>query len=105
MKKIDITDKLEMAGNTALVINGEEIEVKTDAKTALVLLGKIKTGELTFQNKDLNEVLDIILTPESVEKLSAMNPSFKDYATVSTCAIAAVTGELKQGEARTRTTT
>lgn len=105
MKKIDITDKLEMAGNTALVINGEEIEVKTDAKTALVLLGKIKTGELTFQNKDLNEVLDIILIPESVEKLSAMNLSFKDYATVSTCAIAAVTGELKQGEARTRTTT
>ena len=34
-----------------------------------------------------------------------MNLSFKDYATVSTCAIAAVTGELKQGEARTRTTT
>ena len=105
MKKIDITDKLEMAGNTVLIINGDEIEFKTDAKTALILLGKIKNGELTFQNKDLNKVLDVILTPESVEKLSALDLSFKDYATVSTCAIAAVTGELEQGEAQTHTTT
>lgn len=105
MKKFDITDKLEMERDTALVINGEEIEVKTDAKTALILLGKIKSGELTFQNKDLSEVLDIILTRESVKRLNAMNLSFKDYVTVSTYAIGAVTGDLNQGEVQTHTTT
>lgn len=103
MKKNDITEKLELCGNTVLVIKQEELEVKTDAKTAIILMGKVADGKIT--NKNMNEVCELLFTSESKEKLENMNLSFKDYATVIRSAIDAVTGEGDSGEDRTRTTT
>lgn len=103
MKKIDITEKLELCGNTVLVIKQEELEVKTDAKTAIIFMGKVANEKIT--NKNMNEICELIFTSESKEKLDNMNLSFKDYATVIRSAINAVTGESDPGEERTRTTT
>jgi hypothetical protein len=37
-KKVDITEKLELAGNPYLVIAGHELEVNADAATMLTIM-------------------------------------------------------------------
>lgn len=104
MRKIDITDKLDLEGNTLLIIAGEGLEVKTDAKTALLLMGKINQGAVT--NETVMEICDLIFTEEAREKLDGMNLSFKDYSTVVKEAMNAITGkEDEPGEGQTHTTT
>lgn len=102
MKVIDITEKLDLGGNTILMIAGEELEVKTDAKTALILIDKISKGGTT--SKEAMEICNLIFTKESREKLDEMNLSFKDFMAVIRSAIDAITGENDVGEELTHTT-
>lgn len=103
MRRIDITSKLELETSAILVIEDMELEIRTDTKTALLLMDKLRNGANT--REQINEVTAIMFTEESKAKLDAMNLSYKDYKTVIGEAIAVINSEESQGEDQTRTTT
>jgi len=103
MKRVDITSKLELDKNAVLVIAEEELEVKTDVKTVLLLIAKADEG---IDSRNIADVCDLIFTEEAKLRLDNMDLSFKDYATVLHAAMDVVMGKEyeTQGEEPTHTT-
>lgn len=73
-KKINITDKLNFDSNPVIVIGDLEVEVKSDAETMLRLMGTFaENSEL----QAVGEALDLIFSPEDVEKICKMEKDGK----------------------------
>lgn len=99
-KKIDITDKLNFSENPVMQIGDLEAEVKGDAETMLLLIG-------TFANSSemqaVGEALNLIFSPEDVEKICSLEHkgkklSAKSMMTIIQEAMALVMGEEDEGE-------
>lgn len=106
MKKIDITDKLSLQEGCALVINGTELEIRTDAATVLKLLGEIqKSGGDGSELDMIKAASELLFTDTALKKLKTMKLNFSDYATVIKSAIEVVTGENTGEAGATGTTT
>lgn len=68
-KKVNITDKLSFDENPVIVINGEEMEVNSDAETMLRLMGAF--GSMS-EIQAVNEAMELLFKPEDVEKIMAI---------------------------------
>ena len=78
-KKINITDKLNFESNPIIVIGDLEVEVKSDAETVLRLMGVFaENSEL----QAVGEALELIFSPEDVEKICKMEKDGNDYYSV-----------------------
>lgn len=104
MKRIDITDKLSENVNPVIVVYGEELEVKADAKTVLKLMGIARDSnkddvermldavELLFDKKENKKLQDIM----EKKKLT-----FENYMTIIMAAMDAATGGNDEGKETT----
>lgn len=98
---IDITSKLGFEENPKLKIRDEELEVNTDAESALKIMG-YTGGGMTPQ--DIEEAVKTAFTPESYEKLKSMKLNFQDYQKVFEIAVDTIIGakeEDPEGNAQT----
>lgn len=94
-KKINITDKLNFDSNPVIVIGDLEVEVRSDAETILRLLG------VFAENSELQAVgkaLDLIFSPEDVEKICKMEKDGKKLSANSLMTIIQSTMDLVMGE-------
>lgn len=104
-KVVDITEKLGFEENPKLKVKDVELEVNTDAKTVLQIMGIIGNGEDVTPDQIL-EMCELIFTEDAKEKLDGLQLNFDDYQTVVGCAINLVTGEEEPvGEYATQATT
>lgn len=65
-KIIDITDKLEFAGNPIIKIAGEEFEVNSDAETVLKLMAVVSDGS---DIKTVTEGINLLFDEKARKKL------------------------------------
>ena len=94
-KKINITDKLNFESNPIIVIGDLEVEVKSDAETMLRLMGAFaEHSEL----QAVGEALNLIFSPEDVEKLCKMEKDGKKLSFNSLRSIIQAAMELVMGE-------
>ena len=100
---IDITSKLGFEENPKLKIKDAELELNTDAESVLKIMGYMnKEGSMT--NEDVEDVMQIALTPDAYKKLAKMNLNWQDYQTVFEIAMNVITGnkeEDTEGNAQT----
>lgn len=99
-KIVDITDKLEFEANPILKIGTLDVEVKSDAKTMLKLMGVFSKGE---DLEAVEEALELIFAPGDVEAICELNRngkklSAKSLTTIVQAAMELVMGESDQGE-------
>lgn len=94
-KVVDITDKLSFEENPKLKIKNIEVEVNTDAKTMLKIMGLFKNKSETQASL---EALDLLIDEKDKKKLEKLNLSFKDYMTIIGEAMKLVKGEDEPGE-------
>lgn len=94
-KKINITDKLNFESNPIIVIGDLEAEVKSDAETVLRLMGVFaENSEL----QAVGEALELIFSPEDVEKICKMEKDGKKLSANSLMTIIQSAMELVMGE-------
>ena len=93
-KVVDITEKLSFEQNPVLKIKDVEMEVKSDAKTMLLIMGNFKTKS---EIEASLESLELLFSEKDREKLDKLNLPFKDYMTVISEAMDLVQGD-SQGE-------
>lgn len=94
-KKINITDKLNFESNPIIVIGDLEVEVKSDAETVLRLMGVFaENSEL----QAVGEALELIFSPEDVEKICKMKKDGKKLSANSLMTIIQSAMELVMGE-------
>lgn len=107
-KKVNITDKLELAGNPYLVIGTKELQVNADAATVLKIMEKYQdTNASSTTMNDLMGIYKLIFPEKSREEISNMNLSFADFKVVIEEAMNLVMDEEETGagEDQTHTTT
>ena len=94
-KVVDITEKLSFDENPTIVIKGEKLEVNTDARTVLEILG-------LFQNKNemeaVSEAYEKLFSEKDRKKIEKMKLPFKDFQTLIEEAMELVTGDNEEGE-------
>lgn len=91
-KIVDITEQLDFEDNPKIKIKDEELEVNTDATTALKLMGIIGDGsEMNIEK--IAEICQLLFSEENFKKIEAMNLQFKDFTTLVRSAMALITGE------------
>ncbi len=95
-KIVDITEKLSFEQNPVLKIKDIEIEVNSDAKTILEIMGNFKTK--TEVEASLDSV-DKLFSREDQEKLDGLKLQFSDFMAVISAAMELVMGDT-QGEQR-----
>lgn len=88
-KRIDITEKLTFEGNPFLVIKGEELEVNTDAPTALKIMNLTNDGGAEY----VRDAYELVFTEEARNKIDQMKLSTKDWMTVIQEAMTLIMGE------------
>lgn len=93
-KVVDITEKLSFEQNPVLKIRDTEVEVNSDAKTVLEIMGNFKTKSEIEASLDSVEKL---FGKTDREKLEGLNLQFKDYMAVISAAMDLVMGD-SQGE-------
>ncbi len=103
MKVIDITEKLNFEEKPKIRIKDTEITINNSATTVLKLLSVLNKGEMSPEN--VMNAIDLLITPEEMEKLEKLDLSFKDFMTFITSAVGLITGDDGEGEALTCTTT
>lgn len=98
-KVIDISEKLKMEDNPVILVNGEELEVNTDAATILEIMGELG-DENTVTPSSISKMCDLIFTDEAKKKIRKLRLKFDDYQTLVETAInLAVGGEEDEGNA------
>lgn len=105
MKKIDITEMLELDGNPHLTFKGEEIEVNTSAAVMLKILAMAENTTMS-ENQKTMKAYELIFSEES-RKMMESELSFKDLKAIIKKAMELVRGDEDddKGEDQTRTTT
>jgi len=98
-KVIDITDKLDFDTNPKLVVQGQELEVNTDAETVILVMGALSEDN---QLKAMNKALNLLFKPEDIEKICNIKKNGKKLTsnglmTIINEAMTLVMGE-EQGE-------
>lgn len=88
-KVIDITDKLNFEENPVLKVKDVELEIDASAENMLKVMGLVSDNPTA---KDVEEMCQIIFTPNAQKKLSSLTLNFKDYQTVVMAAINVATG-------------
>ncbi len=104
-KTVNITDKLNLDGNPAIVIKDEKLEVNADAATVLKLMDVIGDGTGTAkQVSDMYNLLFGAKARKTIEK--ELKLSFDDLKVVVKTAITLITGsEEESGESQIPATT
>lgn len=104
MKKVvDITDKLEFNGNPVIKIRDVELEVNTDAKTMLQIMGIFDTES---EIKAALKAADLLFGSKGIKKLESLNLSIKDFMAVIQTSMSAAMGNedgTEPGEGKART--
>lgn len=95
-KVIDITSKLSFEENPKLKIKDVELEVNSDAKTVLEIMGIYGDGDVSYE--DIFKMKDLLFANDGVEKLDKMKLSFDDYVTVIKIAMNLATGDEDEEE-------
>ena len=106
-KIVDITEKLSFEEKPIIVIKGVELKVNDDAETVLRIMGFLNNGSDVTPG-EIVEMVDLLFTEESGEKLKALHLNFNDFYTVINYAIDFITGnaeEESEGELTTPATT
>lgn len=93
-KIVDITEKLSFDQNPVLKIKDIEIEVNSDAKTILEIMGNFKTKAEVEASLDS---VDKLFSREDQEKLDGLKLQFSDFMAVISAAMELVMGDT-QGE-------
>lgn len=94
-KVIDITEKLSFDENPVLKIKDIEVEVNSDAKTVLEIMGNFKSkSEVEASLDSVNKLFNA----KDRKKLDGLNLQFKDYMAVISEAMNLVIGEDTGGE-------
>lgn len=91
---VDITEKLSFEQNPVLKIKDVEVEVNSDAKSVLEIMGNFKTKSEIEASLDSVEIL---FNETDREKLEGMDLQFKDYMNVISAAMDLIMGD-GQGE-------
>lgn len=105
MKKVDITEKLDLGGNPYLVIAGDELEVNADAATMLKVLGII-AGEPMSEAQRTLKLYDLIFPAKSQELIGVKRLNFQDLKVVIQEAMDLISGnEDEEGEDQPHATT
>lgn len=105
MKKVDITEKLDLGGNPYLVIAGDELEVNADAATMLKVLGII-AGEPMSEAQLTLKLYDLIFPAKSKELIGVKRLNFQDLKVVIQEAMDLISGnEADEGETQPHATT
>lgn len=106
MKKVvDITDKLEFNGNPVIKIRDVELEINTDAKTMLQIMGVFDTET---EIKAALKSADMLFGTKGMKKLESLNLSIKDFMAVIQTSVSVAIGnedstEPGEGKARIMT--
>lgn len=94
-KIIDISEKLSFDQNPVLKIKDIEVEVNSDARTVLEIMGNFKAKSEVEASLDSVEKL---FSAKDREKLDGLKLQFKDYITVISEAMDLVMGRDAGGE-------
>ena len=95
-KAVDITEKLAFDENPKLLIKGKELEVKTDAPTALKVMGLLDSDSPNA--KEFIKAYELILPEKSRKEIDSMKLSFGDLIVVIQEAIQLIIGDASGGE-------
>lgn len=90
-KRIDITDKLNFDENPVIVVKGKEIEVNTDASTALKVLAMVDNGNASATV--MVEMTDLLFTKQGKKNLDSLKLNINDYSKVIEAAMGLVAGD------------
>lgn len=99
-KVVNITDKLEFNENPVMEIENIKVEVNADAETVLRLMGVFANSS---EVQAVGEALDLIFSPEDVEKITKLERkgkklSAKSLMTIVEEAMNMIMGESEEGE-------
>lgn len=106
-KVIDITEKLDLSGNPALMIAGKKIEVRADAATGLKIIG-LFSEEGGSETQKTMKLLELLFSEDDYNLLlNGLGLSLKDLQIVIREAQALImdNGEADEGEDQTHITT
>lgn len=92
-KTLDITDKLSFDENPAIRIKGERIEVQSDAKTMLEIMGIFKEGS---EAEAVVKAYSKLFSEADRKKLEELKLPFKDLAKVIEAAMSLIQGDDEQ---------
>ncbi|MGM0215464.1 hypothetical protein [Enterococcus sp. AZ109] len=96
-KIVDITEQLNFEDNPKIKIKDEELEVHTDAATALKLMGIVGDGT-SMSMESIAEICQLLFSEENFKKIENMNLQFKDFTILVRSAMTLIIGEESSGE-------
>lgn len=104
-KTVNITDKLNLDGNPAIVIKDKKLEINADAATVLKLMDVI--GDGTGTSKQVSDMYNLLFSEKARKTIEKeLKLSFDDLKVVVQTAITLITGnEEEPGESQIPATT